>query len=289
MEIRFSKYHGCGNSFVIIKEQGIPAGDHSRLALEMCSESKGIGADGLIIARAAPQLEMVFYNRDGSRAPMCGNGIRCFAVFCIKEGMTRKKKFKIKTMAGIMEAEIKDSGNDLEVEINMGPPGSADSHGSTEKKEFLFYKKLKVSTGEIYVRTLFMGTLHTVIWAEEYPMDELKRLCAEICSHRAFSEKTNVDIVRILDRKTLEMFTYERGAGFTPACGTGACAAVAAGIEEGKMENKVDVFLPGGKLHIEQRKNKEIFMKGPAVFIACGLYRRDTNDTRLHGGADHTV
>ena len=103
--IRFSKYHGCGNSFVIVREKDVAGKDFSTLAEKMCCEQTGIGADGFIVVRTEPELEMVFYNRDGSRAPMCGNGIRCFARFCYDEDICTDRQFPVETLAGRMIVE----------------------------------------------------------------------------------------------------------------------------------------------------------------------------------------
>lgn len=120
--IRFAKYHGCGNSFVIVREKDVRACDLCVLAEKMCSEHTGIGADGFMAVKTEPGLEMIFYNRDGSRAPMCGNGIRCFAKFCYDERICTDRQFPVETLAGRMIVEIAEE-SPFTVQINMGRPG----------------------------------------------------------------------------------------------------------------------------------------------------------------------
>lgn len=275
--MRFSKYHGCGNSFVIVNESDTAGWDFSQLALAACSEPTGIGADGLIIVRTEPELEMVFYNRDGSRAPMCGNGIRCFARYCRDEGIRNDDSFTVKTLAGPMIVDIKSIEPFL-VEINMGKPIlTPDSckidtakAGADAGKPFLKQMLDDGMGGQVQVSSIFMGTIHTVIWTEDLDGLDQVALGSHIESHPVYREKTNVNMVERVDDRTLKMRTFERGVGMTLACGTGACASVVIGIMENKCGKEVDVMLPLGTLHIRQSESGEIFMTGPAEKIAEG-------------------
>ena len=293
---RFSKYHGCGNSFVIMTEENAvvlceraglglsnDADDdlkmkaYSEAALAACDENTGVGADGFIVVREKPALEMVFFNRDGSRAPMCGNGIRCFANFCYDEGICREKVFPVKTLAGEMIVE-RVSEEPFEVRIDMGMPVfSPQAFGVTDeeavrKGDFLG-RKIALEGGEsTEVDSMFMGTVHTVIFTDDLDEERIEPLGKEICFHPVFTEKTNVNFVRVESSDRLVMRTYERGVGMTLACGTGACASVVAASKRGLCGKKADVMLPLGRLRIEIEDDGHVFMQGPSVKITEGKF-----------------
>lgn len=277
--ILFSKYHGCGNSFVIIKESELseevkPSG-YSKLALKMCNENTGVGADGMIVVRQEPELEMVFFNRDGSRAPMCGNGIRCFAHFCRDEGITDAVLYRVKTMAGYMVVEVTRS-KPFRVRINMGKPlFSPDDIKVDFTGENYLRRSLTLKDGrDIEINSLFMGTIHTVVFADGLEWEEVPAIGEEICNHPVFKEKTNVNFVKVVDDKTLEVKTYERGVGMTLACGTGACACVVVANLQGICGRKAEVRLELGKLkiNIEEKSEDNVFMEGPSVKILDGKF-----------------
>lgn len=270
--VKFSKYHGCGNSFVIVTEEEAGGRDHSELAKAMCSEPTGIGADGLIIVRRRPELEMIFYNRDGSRAPMCGNGIRCFARYCRDERICREKTFSVKTLAGTMIVDVISEEPYL-VEIDMGKPDFDPAACSINSDKPFFDVQLELEQGSCKVSTFFMGTVHTVLFVDDFESIDAEKLGREICHHEAYPENTNVNMAKVLDDHTIELKTYERGVGMTCACGTGACASVVWAIHEGRCGNEADVLLPYGTLHIKQKENGEVMMTGPASFSADGEYR----------------
>ncbi|MBR0598940.1 diaminopimelate epimerase [Sinanaerobacter chloroacetimidivorans] len=270
--ISFSKYHGCGNDFIILKEQNASGYSYPELARAICHRTLGIGADGLIIVKEAP-LEMIFYNSDGSRAPMCGNGIRCFAKYCYDEGITKDADYEVVTLAGIMGVHVAGLDPFL-VEINMGKPDfdPVKSAIRTDLDRFL-KQDLDVNGQRVQVSSCFMGTVHTVLWLEDYAdTADLESLGREISHHPVYAEQTNVNMVQVIDKNTLKLTTYERGAGMTYACGTGACASVVIGALEGRCEKEANVLLPYGTLHIKQIENDEVFMTGPAVKIGQGSY-----------------
>lgn len=269
--IRFTKYHGCGNDFIILTEESVSEQSYSELAKQICHRQLGIGADGLIIVKQEP-LEMIIFNSDGSRAPMCGNGLRCFAKFCFDEGICTKEVYSVDTLAGTMGIRI-ISRNPFLVEVNMGKPDFDPKRcGIKTGQDRFFNQKLQLKNGQIEVSSCFMGTIHTVVWMEKLEGADLEKLGEEISNHSAFSEKTNVNFVQILNRKTMKLITYERGAGMTYACGTGACASAVIGLQADMCDRETDVLLPYGQLHIEQKTNDEVMMTGPAVRTAQGCY-----------------
>lgn len=296
--IDFSKYHGCGNDFIIMKEADVMGKSYPELAQQVCARKTGIGADGLIVVKGKPgrislndgdsPLEMIFYNCDGSRAPMCGNGIRCFARFCYDEGICRDSEYEVETLAGSMGVKVV-SFEPFLVEINMGKPIFAPKNFGVESEDKDFInQKIQVNGETLTVSSCFMGTVHTVIWldgitqfdaggaidfqegSKAYQM--LESLGEKVESHAIYTEKTNVNMVEVLDENTLKLQTYERGVGMTCACGTGACASLVMGVLEGKCSKEVDVVLPYGTLHITQQEDGTVIMRGPAEKICQGLY-----------------
>ncbi len=269
--IAFTKYHGCGNDFIIMSEETANGRSYPELAAKICHRARGIGADGLIVVREQP-LEMVYYNSDGSRAPMCGNGIRCFAKYCYDEGICTEECYPVKTLAGTMGVKVVSKKPFL-VEINMGKPDFNPERCGirTAGKNFL-KQRLMLKNGRVEVSSCFMGTVHTVVWLDDLENADLEKLGREICEHPVYTEKTNVNMVQILNRKTLKLVTFERGAGMTHACGTGACASVVIGALEGKCERDADVLLPYGTLRISQKQDDEVMMTGPAVKVGQGSF-----------------
>ncbi len=281
--LNFSKYHGCGNNFVIVKEGelleylGLGNGanpeekEYPVFAQRVCDINTGIGADGLIIVREEPQLEMVFYNMDGSRAPMCGNGIRCFAYFCQEEGIREEASYAVKTLAGDMVVEV-TSREPFMARIDMGRPIYEPAAIAVKSERSDFMKQvLEISDGSKWtVNSLFMGTVHTVVFVDDHESFDIEYVGKELCEHPTYTEKTNVNFVRVIDVDTVEMKTYERGVGMTLACGTGACATAVVADMQGLCKSPTEVILELGSLNIELKDDGSVFMEGPSVKIAEG-------------------
>lgn len=267
--IRFTKYHGCGNNFIIVRETDVLKRDYSLLARSICSVPTGIGADGLIIVRENPELEMVFYNMDGSRASMCGNGIRCFAAYCYDSGICRESEYPVKTLAGTMMVTLVNE-DPFTVRINMGKPSfrSVD-FGVFNGSETFLEQTIETSEGSFTVSSCLMGVVHTVVWVDEFPSEEA---AVQLSTAPVFTENSNVNFVKVIDRNNVEIKTYERGVGFTCACGTGACATLVIGTKENRTADKITVRLPYGELLISQLPSGDVLMAGPAVKSAEGLY-----------------
>ncbi len=224
---------------------------------------------------------MIFFNSDGSRAPMCGNGLRCFAKFCFDEGICKSEAYSVETLAGTMWVRVIGQDPFL-VEVNMGKPDFDPKRcGIRTGQERFLKQKLQLRNGQIEVSSCFMGTIHTVVWMEKLEGADLEKLGEEISNHPVFSEKTNVNFVQVLSRKTLKLITYERGAGMTFACGTGACASVVIGATEDRCERDAYILLPYGQLRIEQKTNDEVMMTGPAVRTAQGCYENSSRNQQI--------
>ncbi|MDD3193956.1 MAG: diaminopimelate epimerase [Oscillospiraceae bacterium] len=268
--LSLSKYHGCGNDFMILREKDAAGYDLNALIPAVCDRHTGIGADGLILVRETP-LTMLFYNCDGSRAPMCGNGIRCFAKFCLDEGIVDTDCFDVETLAGIKTVTVK-SREPFMARVAMGRADfSPESVGVKAQGPALDFP-VPVEGRQILVDSFFMSTVHTVLFVDDPEAPETQRIAGIICESPLYREKTNVNLVRVLDRKQILMRTWERGVGMTLACGTGACAAALDAYRKGYCENEVEILLPKGRLTIQINEDGDVWMSGPAERIIKGEY-----------------
>ena len=273
MKLNVSKYHGLGNDFVMLRYADAEGLALPELAREACDRHTGIGADGLILAKEDP-LEMVYFNQDGSRAPMCGNGIRCFAAFCYDEGICTEEKYPVETLAGIQQIE-RVSTEPFRVRIGMGKPD--DDREKLKLSEAapssVWGYPLPLSSGRtVTLYSFFMGTIHTVLFVPDAFAPENEAIGCEICHHPYFREQTNVNFAEIVDDGHVKMQTYERGCGMTLACGTGACASAVCACRTGRTGRAVDVQLRLGTLHIELDEAGSVWMTGPAERIMKGVY-----------------
>jgi len=262
MEIKFSKYHGCGNDFIIIDEN--EELDYQILAPKICNRYIGIGADGLIVVKKK-KLEMLFYNNDGSISTMCGNGIRCFAKYCLDNNIVNEKNFDVITKAGLINIEEVSPDKYL---VNIGKPSfkTSDLKMNTNLSSYL-----KQNLFNTEVSSVLIGTVHTVVFVERLEEVIKTDLGEKICNAEVFTDKTNVNFVEVIDKDNFKVRTYERGVGWTHACGTGACASFIIGSLENKCNNEVNIHFKYGSLKISKR-DEDIYMCGPAVKIASGLY-----------------
>ncbi len=246
--MKFEKYHGLGNDFLITEDESIIG--NSNLISSICNRYTGIGADGLIVVKKQP-LEMVFYNQDGTRGEMCGNGIRCFTYYCFNNNLLVSNEFDCHTLDGIKHLEIK-SYSPFIVKVKMG--------NTIDKLE---YFNIEFNGKEYIVYSLNFGVPHVVIYADEGITEELG---SYISNHKYFPNKTNVNFVKIIDNENINITTYERGVGFTKACGTGSCSSVIVSKKLGFVCNNVNVHQALGKLMITIIEN-DIYMEGPSVKI----------------------
>lgn len=266
--IKFSKYHGCGNDFIIVKEEDVHNINYSTLALKMCNRYTGIGADGLIVVGNAP-ITMNFYNQDGSLGTMCGNGLRCMTRYIYDNDITSDLMFDIQTLAGVMKVKI-ISVNPFIVEANLGSPSFDTPMLEMQKLPFI-NQVIKYHNQDIYASAIFMGTKHLVVWVDNLEETIKSDLGAYLSNHPMFHDRINVDFVQIISNEYFLLKTYERGVGFTKACGTGCAAAYAVGKLQNKCFDKVTIEMEVGSLEISGDGN-EIVMKGPAVKVAAGEY-----------------
>lgn len=272
--IKLTKMQGCGNDFVIIDKQEFDKTGLSmaELAKKVCDRHFGIGADGMIIpdtTTSETDLGWYFYNLDGSTAQMCGNGMRCFAKYVFDKGLVNKKKFSVKTLAGVIKPEILDDGM---VRVDMGCPILEDG-----KIPFKGERTIKVLDKEFKITPVSMGNPHCVIFTEDDPMELALKYGPEIEKHPNFPEKTNVEFVHVISRNEIEMRVYERGCGITLACGTGACASQVACVLNNLTENKIKVNLLGGAVYVEWSGiagdlTNNVYLTGPANYTFYADY-----------------
>lgn len=271
--VNFTKMHGLGNDYIYIetikdnyqidKEKNI-----QEVVRYLSDRHFGIGGDGVIFIEKSKNADfkMRMFNSDGSEAEMCGNGIRCFAKYVYDEGFTQKEIIKIETLAGIKEVTfIKDKQNRIEkVKVNMGIPKIEE-----KKQIFLFDEKMEINV-------ISMGNPHAIIFVDNVEHIDIEKYGSFIENHEIFPQKTNVEFVQILDKNLIKMRVWERGAGETLACGTGACASVVAGVINNLTRRKVKTLLTGGELEIEwSNENNEIYMTGIATKVFDGKIKLD--------------
>ncbi|AOY78431.1 diaminopimelate epimerase [Clostridium formicaceticum] len=274
----FKKLHGAGNDFVIIKYESFPYEERfSELAIRSCHRRFGIGADGLMMVGSSQKADfkMYYYNSDGSRANMCGNGIRCFAKFVYDEGLIKTKQFSIETLAGIKTVHIKETDSKADaVNVNMGKMvfEPAKIPVKTEELHSFINQELKIDDKTFMISTVLMGVPHTVIFTEDLDLNMVKTVGPIIEKHAIFPENTNVNFAKIIDPTHIEVRTWERGAGYTLACGTGVTSVCGIAHHLKLVEEVVLVDTEGGRLKITIDQEKNIDMEGPAEDICCGVY-----------------
>lgn len=268
--LKVAKYHGCGNDFLILREKEAAGYQLDRLIPAICDRHTGIGADGFILVRESP-LTMLFYNCDGSRAPMCGNGIRCFAKFCLDEGIVDADRFDVQTLAGVKTVTVVDR-EPFFARVAMGKADFSPQAIGVDRSGPALGMAVLAQGQPVVVDSFFLSTVHTVWFVDDPEDPETQRLAGAICESPVYREKTNVNMVQVLDPKTIRMRTWERGVGMTLACGTGACAAAVDAHRLGKCENQVEVLLPKGRLTIQIEEDGSVWMSGPARRIIKGVY-----------------
>lgn len=270
MEIEFVKMEGLGNDFVLIEGERYPSLDYRDFSKRCLDRHYGIGGDGLLVVGKSQKADiyMRVFNPDGSEAEMCGNGIRCCALYAKDKGMVGTDDIHVETLAGIKKVSITKEG----VRVDMGIPKlHPDEIPVKVKKEAVIDHPLRINGKWVRITFVSMGNPHAVLFME--PDEGTFRILGPLIeNHPLFPKRTNVEFVKVIDRNEIKVKVWERGAGPTLACGTGACASLVASHLKGLTERKASVFLPGGKLLIEWGDMGHVFMTGPANYIFMGIY-----------------
>lgn len=274
-EMKFTKMQGCGNDYVYVNCFKETIRDRKTAAVRVSDRHYGVGSDGLILIcpSETADVSMVMFNSDGSQSQMCGNGIRCVGKYVYDHGMTDKTELTVETLAGIkqLSLHVKD-GKVAEVTVNMGSPIlEAEQIPVAAKKSPVVAEPIAVLDHEEKMTCVSMGNPHAVFFVEDPMALNLEKIGPAYENHPRFPERVNAEFVKVLDRTTVQMRVWERGAGETLACGTGACAAAYACMLNGLTEDTVTVRLLGGELRIHyDSKENTIYMTGPAVTVFEG-------------------
>lgn len=260
--MKFTKMHGLGNDYVYVDAIHQPLGDLHALARQVSDRHFGIGADGLICICPSEQADfrMRMFNADGSEGEMCGNGIRCVGKFVYDKGLTDQTTITVETLGGIKVLELTtEQGTVSMVTVDMGVPVvEAPATMVIQGKE---YTGIPVS----------MGNPHCVVVTKDVDGLNLEEIGPDFEHHVLFPHRTNTEFIRVLSRSEIQMRVWERGSGETLACGTGACASVAAMAAAGLVDDRVTVHLLGGDLQIFRNgADGHMYMTGPAVTVFEG-------------------
>ncbi|NQE34099.1 diaminopimelate epimerase [Microcoleus asticus] len=291
MPIEFAKYQGLGNDFILIdnRHSSEPAITPEQ-AVDLCDRHFGIGADGAIFAlpgQNGTDYTMRIFNSDGSEPEMCGNGIRCLAKFIAdlesseihppqppqaSGGIESKTEYRIHTGAGVIVTELRSDG---QVKVDMGVPRLLAAEIPTTlaaPDAKVIDVPIEVADKSWSVTCVSMGNPHCITFVEDVSAVALETVGPQFENNKAFPQRTNTEFIQVVRSDYVKMRVWERGAGVTLACGTGACAAVVAGVLVGKCDRATAVELPGGVLEIEWAEvSGRIYMTGPAqlVFTGC--------------------
>ncbi|MBA2964570.1 MULTISPECIES: diaminopimelate epimerase [Ramlibacter] len=283
MRIRFTKMQGAGNDFVVLDEMAGRLGLTAQQYRWLADRHFGVGADQVLSVRPSPapgiDFEYVIHNADGSEVEQCGNGARCFARYVRDKGLTDRDTVRVRTLSGDIEPRLTPDGR---VTVDMGPPVFEppavpfDTAGLTPQPDGAWEAwKLALGTRAdapiVAVSVLSMGNPHAVQEVEDVDTAPVTTHGPLIEHHPRFPRRVNAGFLQVLDRGHARLRVWERGAGETLACGTGACAAVVTGIRRGRLDSRVDVQTRGGLLTIEWAgAGTSVFMTGPAVTVFEG-------------------
>ena len=277
-KLRFTKLHGLGNDYVYLNgfEDDLSSYDLPELARILADRHFGIGSNGIILILPSEQADfrMRIFNSDGSEAEMCGNGLRGFAKYVYEHGLTDKLKLEVETGAGILPLAMEATqGEVVAVSLNLGQPRLQRQQipmTGEPAEERVIEEPLEVDDTTVQITCVSMGNPHCVIFVDDVDSFPVTELGPKIENHQLFPERTNVEFITVLDRQHLQMRVWERGAGETLACGTGAAAATVAGVLTDRSDRRVEVHLRGGQLQVEWAEDEHVFLTGPATEVFSG-------------------
>ncbi|MCK6455796.1 MAG: diaminopimelate epimerase [Phycisphaerae bacterium] len=281
----FAKMHGLGNDYVYVDgfAQSLDGLDAPALARAISDRHRGVGSDGLILV-APPtvpaDVRMEMFNADGSRGEMCGNGIRCVAKYALDHGLVPAKpgasqSIRVQTDRGVLTLDCRrESGRVTQVRVDMGRPILDPREIPTRLGTTRCVAEgLEVGGRPWSITCVSMGNPHAVLFVDDVAAIDLERLGPQFEHHAAFPKRVNSHVAMAISRREVRMRTWERGAGLTQACGTGACAVLVAGVLEGRLDRRAIVHLPGGDLDVEwPADDAPVFQTGPAVEVFSGVW-----------------
>lgn len=271
--MQFSKMHGLGNDFMVVDAVTQNVFFSAELIRRLADRHSGVGFDQLLIVEPPydPELDFHYriFNADGSEVAQCGNGARCFAIFVRLKGLTNKRSIKVSTQNGRMVLNV---ANDDMVTVNMGEPNFEPSSVPFKAPKAEKTYILRAAERTILCGVVSMGNPHCVLQVDNVETADVAVLGPLLENHERFPERANIGFMEIVNRGHIRLRVFERGAGETQACGSGACAAAAVGIFQGNLDEKVRVDLPGGSLTINWKgAGQPLFMTGPAAHVYDGF------------------
>lgn len=273
--MKFTKMHGIGNDYVYVNCFEETLEDPGAVSKRISDRHFGIGSDGLILIcpSEVADFQMKMFNSDGTQAQMCGNGIRCVGKFVYDKGLTDKTEVSVETLAGIKFLELHvENGQVASVTVDMGKPELVPENipAVCDQEQFVSVP-LEVDGKQWHVTAVSMGNPHAIVYVDDVMAQNLPELGPHFEHHPAFPERVNTEFIHVLDDHTLEMRVWERGAGETLACGTGACASLVATVLNGKCQRSAVLKLLGGDLNITwDEATGHVFMTGPAETVFEG-------------------
>ena len=275
MRLEFTKMHGLGNDFVVIDCITQRARLETYQIKQIADRHFGVGFDQLLLVEppSRPDVDFCYriFNADGSEVQQCGNGARCFARFVRDRKLTRKSKLVVETASGIIELNIAPNGW---VRVNMGVPRLEPAEIPFIAEQRALTYPIEVANRIVEISAVSMGNPHAVILVDDVDTAPVREIGRPLESHPRFPERVNVGFLQIVDRNNARLRVFERGTGETLACGTGTCAAVVAGIQQGLLDERVRVQLRGGELDIRwQGEGYPVWMTGPTARVFDGVLR----------------
>lgn len=273
--MKFTKMQGAGNDYVYVNCFEETVENPAEVAIRVSNRNFGIGSDGLILIMPSQvaDVRMRMFNSDGSESEMCGNGIRCVAKYAYDHGIVSKQEITAETGAGILTLQLFTNGNKVEkVRVNMGTPrlSRAEIPMTGDGSLQVVNEPLNILHSTFHITCVSMGNPHCVIFVDDVAGFPVEKYGPLIENHEMFPRRTNVEFIQVISRTEVRQRTWERGAGETLACGTGASAVSVAGVLNGLTERKILNHLSGGDLELEWRENGPVFMTGPAVEVFTG-------------------
>ncbi len=281
--MRFTKMHGAGNDYVYINGFEEKVSHPEQLAIAVSDRHFGIGSDGLILILPSDKadLRMQMFNADGSEAEMCGNGIRCVAKYAWDHGLVDRLEIKVETGAGVLSLQMfcDDKRQVDRVRVNMGQPRlcRADLPMGGDPEADALGITLEAGGQTFEAWCLSMGNPHCVIFVDDCETFPVHKIGPLIDNHPLFPRRTNVEFVSVLSNSSLRQRTWERGAGETLACGTGASAVTVAAVLSGRTGRKINNQLSGGLLELEWADDDCIYLTGPATEVFSGQYPQENS------------
>lgn len=272
MLLKFTKMHGLGNDFVVVDAVSRKVFFNKKQIEQLSDRNWGIGFDQLLVVEPPSNPDMDFryriYNSDGTEVEHCGNGARCFAKFVLDRELTNKHIIDVETKRGPIQLRVL---NDGQVTVDMGAPSFEPKSlpFSADAEQEIY--QISAPAGVFDMTPVSVGNPHAVLKVDQLTDDLVATVGPQLESHERFPNRVNVGFMQVLNKSEINLRVFERGVGETQACGTGACAAVVAGIKQGWLASKVTVHLPGGDLQIEWHGGGQpILMTGPATKVFEG-------------------